>query len=574
MGTLDRGIELFEKTLNTDEELIIKKLEQWAKEIPYKNFIYYGEENEYYTFEQFNSMVNSFANQLIDKGIKKGDRIALFLKNPLITTLSMFGIWKAGAVFCPVNFNYKGKLLSYQLNDLSPSMLITEEEMIPIFNEISMEISSLKLVIYRPDNGNRSHNKSVALNNKFRTFPFWEFLKGEQSNPNLEINFYDTANIIYTSGTTGNAKGVVQSFRWLHGYTYFLRAFNTQEDIVYNDLPLYHTGGAIANISRAAFIGCTVAIWDKFSPNEFWDRIKLSGASNAILLDVMIPWLMKESPNENDVNNTLNRVHMQPLPKYHHRFAKRFGIDFVSAAYSQTESGNGTVAIFNQLKDSLGTPLNLYKGYSKKKTAEIANGYNIPYLVGSEPVSQGFMGVQTPYTEIEILNENDELQEANKVGQIALRSKYPFLLLKEYYNNPAATAKATQNLWFHTGDAGYKDENGRYYFVDRMNDVIRQKGENISSYQVEDIINQNNDVLACSVFPITAEEGEEDDIVAYIVAKTTKLTEKELRAWLENTAPKFMIPKYIRFISELPRTQTNKIEKFKLKEKFIKEIKI
>src|SRR5699024_8125490 len=213
------------------------------------------------------------------------------------------------------------------MNDLNAEYLITETSKLPILLEVREKIDNINLLLHKPVKGEHDYpgnDYSEALNT-FSITLFSDLTKGNTERPNRVQNYFDVANIIYTSGTTGPAKGVVQPYRWMHAYTYFLRAFNTQEDVIYNDLPLYHTGGAIANVVRAAFLGSTVSLWDKFSPNDFWERINRTGASNAILLDVMIPWLMKAEPSETDTHNTLNRVHLQPLPDYHHKFAKRFG---------------------------------------------------------------------------------------------------------------------------------------------------------------------------------------------------------------------------------------------------------
>ncbi|WP_449355378.1 AMP-binding protein [Virgibacillus natechei] len=567
-------VDKFKESLGTDEELVTKKLEKWAREIGEKTFIYYGEENRSLTFKRFNELANSFANSLRNKGIKKGDRVSLFLKNPLVTTIAMFGIWKAGGVYCPINFNYKGKLLSYQIIDTEPKLLITERQMIPLINEIKAEIFPLFAIVHEPraeDHDYQAQLADVEIDSKFSTVSFASLLEGNTSNPEIDVNYYDTANIIYTSGTTGPAKGVVQSYRWIHGYTYMFRVFNKQEDVIYNDLPMYHVGGAFALVGRAAFLGCTISLWDKFSPTDFWKRIEISGASNAILLDVMIPWLMDAKPKKDDQENTLNRVHMQPLPKYHHEVAKRFGINFISAGYGQTESGNGFVGIIDEL-NAEGTPSTLYKGNTKEETARIADIMNIPFQNGTQDLAKGYMGYTAPFFQSAILNEYDEEVETGETGQLALRPRYPQLLLKEYFNKPEATVDAYQNLWFHTGDIGYKDENGTYYFVDRMKDVIRHKGENISSYQVEDMINQHEDISVCAAFPVEAKEGEEDDIVVYAVSKTKTVSIEELNEWIKITVPKFMWPKYIRFIDDLPRTPTNKVEKYKLKSIFQLEL--
>ncbi|WP_253701152.1 class I adenylate-forming enzyme family protein [Bacillus sp. FJAT-29814] len=566
-------VEMFKQTLGTEEESVIKKLEKWARERGDKTFIYYGEENRSITYKTFNELANSFAHNLIDKGIQKGDRISLFLKNSYITTIAMFGIWKAGAVYCPINFNYMGNLLSYQINDTEPKMLITERQMVPIINDIKDRLTPITIVLHDPKECEHDYQDEVniKLDGKFPSLLFQDFIVGNNDNPNIDLHFYDIANIIYTSGTTGPSKGVVQSYRCLHSYTYLVRAFNNQEDVLYNDLPMYHVGAAFANVVNAAFVGCTVAMWDKFSPSNFWKRIEISGATNAILVDVMIHWLMKEAPTENDRNNTLKKVQLQPLPEYHNDFAKRFGIHFVETEYGQTETGGGCHVIIDELGEEQGTPIEMYKGYTREEVAEIAKNLNLSFPKGNIKFPKGFVGGSTPFMEVAILNEHDEECDIGESGQFAYRPLFPHIMMKEYYNKPAATTEAFQNLWFHSGDVGYKDENGFYYFVDRMKNLIRHKGENISSYQIESLINQHDLVDICAAFPIPAEEGDADDIVVFVVPKTDELSEAALGEWTKREMPKYMWPKHIRIVPDLPKTPTNKIEKYKLRALILEE---
>jgi crotonobetaine/carnitine-CoA ligase len=564
------------KEITAHEEVVTKCLERWAEESGDKVFLYYGETEKRISYRQFNEWANSIGRSLQARGINKGDRVSVFLKNPLITTLAMFGIWKCGGVFSPINFNYRGKLLSYQLNDTVPKMLITERSMAPILGEIAADISDVVTAVYNPQEGDHDflvETADIRLDPIYHEFSFDRLLSGEKSNLNLDLQYWDTANIIYTSGTTGPAKGVVQSHRWINGYTLRSRLFMTQEDVVYNDLPLYHVGGAFANVARAAYAGCTVGLWDKFSPQQFWKRIKACEASSTILLDVMIPWLMNAEPSPEDRNNTLNKIHMQPLPKYHNEVAKRFGFDFVTAGFGQTESGNPLISLIHELEEGEGTPAEHYKGLSREEMIARTEQYNVPLINGKDDLKKGFMGKPSIYFEVAILGENDEELPSGEVGQIAFRPRLPHLILSEYFNKPESTVKAWKNVWFHTGDAGYIDENGYCYFVDRLGGVIRCRGEKISSYQLEDIINSHPDIDLCAAFPVPAEEGDEDDVAVYIVSKSgITIDEQELREWLKDKMPKYMWPKHIRFSVDLPRTPTNKIEKYKLRQELLADL--
>lgn len=566
-----------EQELKREGEVVTHRLEKWAEDTGEKMFLYYGEDDITLSFREFNQMANCIAHQLRAIGIEKGDRVSVFLKNPYISTLAMFGIWKIGAIFCPINFNYKGRLLSYQIRDTGPKLLISEKALISFVNEVKEEVPRLNVVVYTPKKGSHDYNPEndrIALDEHFKEYSFEAMLQGDRENPGVELKYLDTANIIYTSGTTGPAKGVVQSYRWINNYLFNWRRLFNQEDVIYNDLPLYHVGAAFFNIARAAWVGCRVAMWDRFRSNDFWERIQRSGATTAVLLDVMIPWLMDVQETPEDRNNSLNKAYMQPLPQYHQQVARRFGFDFVISGFGQTEAGHGAICIIKELDLGQGTPPEFYRGYSHEEIFKIARKYDMALMDGKKELKKGVMGKPSSLFEANILDANDDRCKSGEVGELVFRPRFPFLLLNEYFSKPEATVKAFRNCWFHTGDACSKDEDGYYYFVDRMGGVIRVRGELVSSYQVEDIINRHPKVEVCAAFPIPAEVGDEDDIVIFIVPKNAEtLTEEEVRDWAKKEMPKFMNPQYIRFIDDLPRTPTSKIEKYKLREKIKAELK-
>jgi crotonobetaine/carnitine-CoA ligase len=541
-------------------EIVVYRLEEWAETMGDKTFFYYGEEDRSISFSEFNRITNSIAHSFQSMGIEKGDRISLFLLNPLITTLAMFGMWKIGAIFCPINFNYTGRLLSYQINDTNPKLLITEQSRIPQLNHIQSDVHGLQVIIHKPaDNEHdyNSENAGLELDREFQQSSFEQLLDGKTANPERVVDFMDTANIIYTSGTTGPAKGCVQSYRWMLNYCYYFIKCLNMEDVVYNDLPLYHVGGAFAQVAKAAWAGCTLAAWDRFSPNDFWKRIEKSGASMAILLDIMIPWLLIAEEKPDDRMNTLNKVHMQPLPLNHNMVARRFGLDFVTVGFGQTESGAGLVGVIDELGDEEGTPADMYKGYSKEEARELVRNLGVPIISGRQEIKKGFMGRPSIYFEATVLDENDDELGPGEHGQLGFRGRLPHLLFEGYFNKPEATVEVFRNFWFHTGDGVYRDENGDFYYVDRVGGFIRTRGENISSFQVEDIINSHPKIAMSSAFPIQSEEGLEDDIVVYVVLnRGVDLSEEELRN-----------------IDALPQTPTFKVEKYKLKEMILKELR-
>lgn len=560
--------------LKADGEIITERLDHWARIAGDRTFFYYGEDDETLSYAAFVRRADAIAGNLARLGIVKGDRVSVFCKNALASSLLMFGIWKAGAVYCPVNFSYAGRLLSYQLNDTAPKLVITDGALLPALNDVldTVEVKPA-IIVYSAAPGAHDHIAEPPAVRPGYVVHAWSELTQPAKAPGVRVTFDDEANLIYTSGTTGPSKGVVQPYRWMAQYVYFLRALIGEDDVIYNDLPMYHVGGAIANVCRAAWVGCEVAVWNRFSPDAFWDRVKARRVTTAILLDVMIPWLNKAPPSENDRHNTLNKVHMQPLPLLHHDFATRFGIDFVTAGFGQTESGAGISVVLEQTKQGEGTPDALYRGYSHAEAAEIATRFGMPLHQGSAATRKGMMGLPTFFVDVAVRDDLDEECEDEVAGHLTLRPRLPGIFFQSYLGKPEATVKAFRNLWFHTGDAAVRGKDGMYYYVDRLGDRIRVRGENLSSFQVEDMINQHPRVQMSAVVAIPSDEGDEDQVIAYVVAVPDgTVSEAEIHAFAAETMPKYMRPRHVRIIADLPRTPTNKVEKYKLRQMIVSEL--
>ena len=557
--------------LREDGEIITERLGRWAATAGDRSFFHYGEDGVTLTYAEFARRTDAIAGQLAANGVAKGDRVSVFCANPLVSALVMFGTWKAGALYCPVNFAFTGRLLAYQLADTAPRLIVTEPRLLPGLNAVAASLPGQPTVIvYDAPPG--AHEYMAEREASALPEIAWAALTAEASAPHIDVSFDDPASIVYTSGTTGPAKGVVQPYRWMAQYTYALRAVLTPDDVIYNDLPMYHVGGAIANVVRAAWAGCEVAVWDRFSPGAFWDRIGSRRATAAILLDVMIPWLVKAPERADDRRNTLNKVHMQPLPRHHAQVARRFGFDFVSAGFGQTESGAPLSGLIEETADGEGTPADLYRGLSHAELRAVSARKEIPMLPGGAVARKGFMGLPSPFVEAAVLSEHDEECLAEEPGQLAFRPRLPALFLTEYLGKPQATVAAVRNLWFHTGDAAFRGSDGYFYFVDRLGDRIRVRGENLSSFQVEDLLGQHPDIRLCAVFPIRGAEGDEDDIVAFVVPDGTALGEAAVHAYAAQTMPRYMRPAHIRIVADIPCTPTSKVEKYKLRAHILAEL--
>ena len=366
---------------------------------------------------------------------------------------------------------------------------------------------------------------------------------------------------------------MLQSHRWMNQFSYSPRCLIDCDDVVYNDLPLYHAAGAISNVVRAAWVGCEVAIWDRFSARDYWRRIARRGATTAILIDVMISRLVAAPEKPDDAWNTLHCVNLTPLPERHHELALRFGLDICATAYGQTETGLGALGLIDQFPDGGGTPPDLYRGRAKEEIFEFARRSGYPIFRGDREIRKGLMGAPSIFVEAAILGDDDDVLPPESYGQLAFRPRLPDLFTSGYWGRPEATAELLKGGWLHTGDAAVIDGDGLLYFADRMGSFIRCKGENISSYEIEELVAEHPDISLCAAVGVPAREGDEEEVAVFAVMRPgAEVGAEELGDWLHGRMPRHMRPGHVRLLEDLPRTPTNKIEKYRLRDSLLVEL--
>jgi crotonobetaine/carnitine-CoA ligase len=302
----------------------------------------------------------------------------------------------------------------------------------------------------------------------------------------------------------------------------------TEDDVLATTLPLFHIN-ALNTFAQAAVTGCRVDFLDRFSASGFWPAMRRCEATVVYLLGAMVPILLAQPPGGDE--------------REHH---VRIGL------------GPGVPAAANEAFHAR-TGVTLLEGYGSTETN---------FVIATAPASprRGVMGWLRPGFDARVVDAHDVELPPGEAGELVLRADEPFAFASGYFGMPDKTVEAWRNLWFHTGDRVVRDADGAFRFVDRIKDAIRRRGENISSWEVEQVLMSHAAVAAAAVYPVQSDLAEDEVMAAVIVQPGATLACTELAAFCETRLPKFAIPRFIDFVTELPRTENGKVQKYKLRE--------
>ena len=482
-----------------------------------------------YSFAEVNSIVNRYASGLKELGVEKGDRVVIFMRSCVEFVFMAFAANKLGAVWSPINADYKGTWLKEAIEDSKAKVLLSDSEKLQRIVE-AMSLEECGKVVVKVLEGDALPEGAINLS---------QFDSAADDEPDTSsIDYGDTSSILWTSGTTGKSKGVLQPHNvWISASENIHGFFKTQaSDVVYNCLPLYNTAAWITGIYRALIAGIPCALDEHFSASAFWDRIDFYKATETTTLGAMHMFLWNAPAAANDADHTLRNANVIPLPpNLTESFMKRFGLQRIQKGYGQSEASS----IMLCLED----------GEKQWK----------PHCLGD-------MG---PGLEVTIRDDDGNESAPGEAGEFCIKPSKPYLIFSGYFENPEATENAYHGEWYRTGDLGLRDGDGDFFFVDRKSDFIRFKGRNISSLQVEAAAMAHPAVEAVACFGITSEELEsEAEIKIDVILKQGEtVSAEDLARFMNDNAPYFFVPRYIEFVDSLPYTPTNKVQKFKLREK-------
>ena len=506
-------------------------IEDKARQYPDHVVFQYGDDP--ITLEEFNTRINQAANGFLELGVKHGDKVAIMLPNNPEFLYVWFGLNKIGACEVPVNVALKGQGLAYQMVQSDCVALVADLQYLDRLEGVAGDLEAIRHIVYTDSAATVSPLPSWP---GFEHLNYAEFSARSQESPGVEVHYSDLASILYTSGTTGVSKGVMFS----HHYWYDIWAESvrysryTEDDVLYTGLPFFHGNAQGITVGPAILADAKAVIVGRFSASRLWDDCRRWECTEANYIGGIIPILLKQEPRDDDGDNPVRLMVGAAAPADEwHEFHERFNTKLLEV-YGMTECYCCLVS---------------------------------PY---DEPRA-GSCGKAITGWDVRIVDDDNNECKPGSLGEFIARSNKHFVGTTGYYNKPEATLDLFDNGWIHTGDLGRMDEDRYFFFVDRKKQAIRRRGENISSFEVESVISSHEAVLESCVVGVPADVGEEEVKAVVVFKEGQSVSEEELIRWCEPRMAYFAIPRYIAIRLALPKTPSERVEKFKLKKEGITE---
>ena len=512
-------------TFPTREECVLADvLERRARATPDKVFLVFADED--WTYARTAERAWQFADGLRRQGVREGDYVSVWLPTHPDLVEAWFGVNAAGAVYAPLNLAARGRYLEHTLNIAESKVLIAHAHLVERL--AGLDLPHLETVVLT--------GGTAPVATSLRTLRMDDVR--EAASPERPVldrprEPWDEMSLIYTSGTTGPSKGVKAAYATFWNYhRVYLSPYVGEQDRFLQPLPMFHTAGTGITYSML-LVGGSVALVERFSARTFLDDSRRLGATATLVLHAMTSFLLAQPRRDDDADNPIRVAYMGPL-SHTKEFSERFGIS-IFTNFGMTEAPG-----------PLASPLN----------PENEASCGVPV----DPVNY----------EVRLVDEHDLPVPVGRPGELVLRHSLPWMINLGYKNMPDATARAWRNGWFHTGDQFRQDEEGNFYFLDRVKDAIRRRGENISSYEVEAEIVEHPDVREVAVVavpnPDVGEASGDEEVKAVIVLEEGReLDPAALIEFLAPRMPGYWLPRFVELVPELPRTESYKVRKAELR---------
>lgn len=511
-------------------------LESRSKQTPDEVFLIAPEEGLRVTYGEIRREAQSIAAGIYERGALSGDRVLIMAANSSAFVRTWLGTGISGLVQVPINTAYEGEFLRHQVHVTTPKFAVIDDHLAHRFVQLRTEFPSIEH-FWVIDKGQAKESIQQLQEAGWSASPWQNLLDVTPESFPIPAA-QDLASIFFTSGTTGPSKGVAMPHAQMYFFADEVVSLTrlTHKDTYMTVTPLFHGNAQFMAAYPALVAGAKLVIRSKFSASRWVDQIREEGVTVTNLIGVMMDFIWKQEPRATDSDNPLRCVFAAPTASsILAEFKDRFDIEAFVEVFGLTET-----------------------------SAPILS----PYGEDRPPGAAGLLA--SDFFEIRLVNpDTDEEVPVGEIGELVIRPKFPWTCSLGYYSMDDRTAEAWRNLWFHTGDALKRDTDGWYYFVDRYKDALRRRGENISSYEVEQAVLSHAAVTECAVIAVAAESEAGEDEVMAVVVTNGDVDPKEIWDFCKGRIPEFAIPRFMRFVDALPRTPSEKIQKSVLREQGI-----
>lgn len=467
------------------------------------------------TYVQLNQRVNRLANGLAVSGVSAGHRVAVMLAHHIDHAVTFFALAKLGAIQVPVNTHLKGAGLEHVLSHSSPQFIISDHVFADVLEPIL--IGNLKVQAIwrggRPDWSIDAHGfESLAAHSNV-------------DEPSYDAGDTDQRSILYTSGTTGPAKGVQMTDRMYRAAALgssWIGSIVPGSVLHFWD-PIYHVFGSEVLV-MALMQPVTLAFVPRFSASRFWNEVAQYQATHLHFVGGVLQLLLKQPPSEAD---------------RHHSLQVAWG-------------GGAPLDVWTEFQQRFGVPVR--EGYGMTETSSFSV-INVDGKIGS-------IGKAVDYFEVEIADDNGNPLEPGQVGEIRVAEREPGTLTAGYFRNEEKTVETIRNGWLYTGDLGRRDEDGYFFFLGRKKDSLRRRGENVSAWEVENVVNSHPDVEESALIGVVNEFADEDlKIFLQLKCEPPSFDPVQFIAWCEKRMARFQVPRFVAIVESFSKTPTQRIQK-------------
>lgn len=493
---------------------------------------------EAYTYAETLETAERVARGLLAGGAQAGDRLLIMLPNCSEYILAWLGSSLAGMAEVPINTAYRGSFLEHQASVVAPRMALIHPDYAERFAESAEAVRSVERFYLAGGSDEARAAAAATLGGAGFDVSDWEELvNGGWTAVELpEVRHSDLGSVFFTSGTTGPSKGVMMPHAHMHLFADQCVSLTrlSDADVYMSTGPLFHGNSHFLAAQPALIAGARYVLQERFSASAWAGQIRRSGATVTNFVGVMMDFVWQQPPRPDDADNDLRCVFAAPTASgILDGFKERFGVEAFVEVFGLTE-----------------TCMPILSPYGEDRPAGAAGLANRDWF------------------DVRLVDrETDEEVPVGELGELVVRARHPWTQSTGYYNMAAETQAAWRNLWWHTGDGMRRDADGWYYFVDRLKDAIRRRGENISSYEVEQSLLAHPAVGEVAAVAVPAdEEAGEDEVLAVIVAEPgEELSAEEMWRHADRRLPHFAVPRYLRFVAELPKTPSEKVRKVELR---------